>query len=201
MVQVVRPFARWLMSSGSAFALIVLLAACSFGSDGNSAASKPTPTSSTNLVTYQGDGFSIGYPGDWKVTKSATNITFTGPQGATKVLITVANNPNGLIPADKAVEGGLQVFKSQVKHYQKATIAATTTLAGDTWSQAAATGDLVPQGQTSAVSVKTVIIGDNHPANDPSTKAFVIAYATGSQIFDLVDSSYFQPMLQSLKFS
>ncbi|GAC1616953.1 MAG: hypothetical protein NVS4B11_05560 [Ktedonobacteraceae bacterium] len=76
----------------------------------------------------------------------------------------------------------------------------STTVAGDTWSQGAATGDITPQGQTSTVPAKVIVIADNHPANSLSTRGYTIAYGTGQQVFFLADSGYFQPMLRSFTF-
>src|SRR5207248_1720861 len=140
------------------------------------------------------------YPQGWKVTKSNAGVTFTDPNGIAYVAIRTSPNPNAFISSDSLVTVGLDTFKSQAKNYQKQTVSPTTTIAGDTWSQGAATGDVTPSGKSSPQNVKIVIIADNHPAKATTTKAFVIAYATGSQIFDLANITYFQPILQSFKF-
>ena len=177
------------------------LAACGGGTSGTAT---PTPTPSpvaTNLTTYTGDGYQIGYPQSWKVNQgSAGLVTFSDPQGIAYMAIHVAPNPNGTIPATSQVDLGLQAFKSQATNYQKLDIAATTSVGGDTWSQGAATGDVKPAGQPSPVPAKIIVIADNHPANDLSTRSFSIGYATGQQVFDLANTGYFQPMLQSFKF-
>jgi hypothetical protein len=49
------------------------------------------------------------------------------------------------------------------------------------------------------VNVKIVVDADNHPASSPSTRTYAIRYATGSQVEDLANTVYFQPMLQFFK--
>jgi hypothetical protein len=197
---------HWLSFSVISLLLALLVTACG----GSSATSTPTPTPtpspspapSQNFVTYNGNGYTINYPQGWSVTKGdAGLVTFKDPSGIAYLYVEVIPNPNGIVPASNQVNTGLEVFKSKSKNYQKVDIAPTTTLAGDTWSQGAATGDVVPSGQTSAVTAKTVIIADNHPASSPSTKGYSIAYVTGQQVFELANTTVFQPMLQSFKFS
>lgn len=195
--------------------LLLLLAACS-GINitiGGSATATPTakpaattvipsPTGVASLVTYTGNGYTIGYPQNWTVNKGSTGaVTFSDPQGVAYLTIQVVPDPNGLVSTTSEVDASLQIFKSQVKNYTRATVASTTSVAGETWSQGAATGNLTPKGATSPVLVKFVTISDNHPANTSSTQGFNIGYATATQAFDLANNAYFQPMLQSFKFT
>jgi hypothetical protein len=152
-------------------------------------------------VTYTGNGYTIGYPKGWKIGNKGNAITFTDPQGIASLAVGTNSNPNGVVPPTSILEFGLQLFKSNSKNYHRLQSASTATVGGDTWSQGAATGDIVPTGQTASVTVKSVVIADNHPANSPETNAFTIVYATGQQVFDLADTGYFQPMLQSFKFA
>lgn len=128
-------------------------------------------------------------------------MTFTDPQGPAYLTIQVVPNPNGLISTSDEVDAGVQIFKSQAKNYTKVSIAPTTTVAGETWSQGAATGDITPEGATSPVTAKIVVISDNHPANTSSTQGFTIGYVTGNQVFDAMNTTYFQPIVQSFKFT
>lgn len=185
--------------SFSILLLAILVSACDFG--GSGATPTPTPTTATNLTTFTGDGYTISYPQPWKVKKDSTGVTFTDPSGIAYFQIHAAPDPNGLVSSSNEVTLGLQAFKSQANNYQVQSVPSTTTLAGETWNQGAATGDITPSGQSSRVNVKIYIVADNHPASSVSTKAFIIGYATGTQVFDLANTGYFQPMLQSFKFT
>ena len=160
-----------------------------------------TPTTIPTLTTYKGNGYTIDYPKGWKVTAGTDGIvSFSDPNGIAYLAITSQPNPQGVISSSRLVDTGLQVFKSQVKNYQQVDSASSTTVAGDTWSQGSATGDITPEGQTSTVPAKVIVIADNHPANSLSTRGYTIAYGTGQQVFPLADSGYFQPMLKSFAF-
>lgn len=197
--------------------LLLLLAACNLGPVSINTGATPTPTPTqkpapttvipsptavASMVTYTGNGYTIGYPQGWTVNKGSTgSVTFSDPQGVAYVTIQVVPNPNGLISTGDQVNTGLQIFKSQAKNYTKVSVAPTTNVAGETWSQGAATGDVTPTGATSPVTAKIVVISDNHPANTSSTQSFTIGYATAAQVFDMANTTYFQPMLQSFKFT
>ena len=191
-------------------ALALLLIACG-GGGGESkpsptpmptATPTPSPTPVRSLITYAGSGYTIEYPRGWKVSSGANGlVTFTDPQGIAYLSVATAPNPNGAIPATDLVNLGLQGFKSQAKNYQRLEVAPTTTVGGDTWSQGAATGDVTRSGQPSPVTMKVVVIADNHPAHTLTTDAFTIAYGTAQQLFDLAFSAYFQVMLQSFNFT
>jgi hypothetical protein len=162
----------------------------------------PTPTPIAQLTTYQGNGYTIDYPKDWKVSVGKDGfVSFSDPQGVTYVSIASQPNPQGVVSTTDLVNAGLQVFQSQAKNYQRLDATPTTTLAGEIWSQGAATGDISPDSQTATVTVKVVVIADNHPAQSPQTRSFVVAYGTDERVFHLIDVSYFQPMLKSFKFT
>ncbi len=191
-----------LLFSFSILILAIVTSACSFGGSGTGGTPTPTPTPTTApLVAFKGTDFTINYPQNWKTKTDSTGVTFTDPSGIAYFQIHVAPDPDGLVSASNEVTLGLNAFKSQAKNYQQQSVASTTTVAGETWSQGAATGDITPSGQKTATNVKIIIIADNHPPNSTSTNAFIIGYATGTQIFDLANSGYFQPMLQSFKFT
>jgi hypothetical protein len=92
------------------------------------------------------------------------------------------------------------VFHSQAKNYQRVDAPTTTTLAGETWSQGAATGDITPSNQTSSVAAKVIVIATNYPSNSSETRGLTIAYGTDQRLFDLLNKTYFQPMLTSFTF-
>jgi len=210
----IKRLSHCLIALSFSFFLSFLLAACQLGG-GTTAVPTPTPTPNlpsiptappiiptSKLVTYTGDGYTIGYPQGWKVTQGSSGlVTFADPQGIAYLSVKVTPNPGGVVTADNQVTIGLQLFKSQAKNYQSVNVAPTTTVGGDNWSQGSATGDIVPRGQTAAVTAKIVVIADNHPAGVPGTMGFEIAYLTGQQVFDLANTAAFQPMLGSFKFT
>lgn len=214
-MMIVRHIHRKLGLATALCCLLLLLAACQFGgiSIGSSPTPTPTakpaattgissPTAVSSMATYRGNGYTIGYPNGWTVNKgSSGSVTFSDPQGVAYLTIEVVPDPGGLISTNDEVNTGLQLFQSQAKNYTRVTVASTTTVAGETWSQGAATGDITPKGTSGPVNAKFVVISDNHPANTASTQGFSIGYATATQFFDTVNTSYFQPMLQSFKFT
>ncbi len=192
---------RWFFSVSCLLLLAGLVTACDLFGGSGSATPTPTAAPATSLTSYSGDGFTIGYPVGWKVSKNQSTVTFTDPQGIASMSVSTVNNVDGALPSSSVVQGGMLLFKSRVKNYQTVDVAATTQVAGDSWSQGAATGDLVPPGQSASVNVKAIVIADNHPAHTTSTKAYTLVYLTGSQVFDLANQGFFQPMLQSFKFA
>lgn len=208
----IKHFVQPILAGLCSIALALLFVTCQMGSGPSGATPTPSPTPSltpsptpsptpTSLVTYAGNGYTIGYPKRWKVTTGADGfVSFSDPQGVAYLAISSQPNPQGAISSSRLVDLGLQVFQAQAKNYQRVDIAPTTTVAGETWNQGAATGDITPEGQTSPVTVKVVVIATNHPASSPSTTGFTIAYGTDQQVFDLANRSDFQPMLQSFTF-
>jgi hypothetical protein len=201
---------RSLLCASTGLILIMLLAACTFGGDsGNSAKPTPTPTPSPTpsptptappLATYSGNGFTIGYPQGWKVTPQGNNaIQFADPSGIYKFAVAVTPNPEGVVTPEQQLAAALSAGNSNLKNPQPVNVPPTTTVGGDTWSQKAETGNASINGQNTTVQL--VALADNHPANSPSTKSYLIAYGTGQAIFDAANTTYFQRMLQSFRFS
>jgi hypothetical protein len=199
-------FPRWSILISVNVLLLVLLTACSFnfggatgGNSSSSSGATPTPAPAS-LKTFNGDGFSIGYPQDWKQeSQSGGQVVFTDALGTAAFIVQVASNPNGVLPVDKALDGGLSTFKSSAKNYKDENAPATTTVGGSSWKQKAGSGDVDAKG--TAVNGKIYILATNHPENTPTTKLFVIVYDAPSLTFDQANTSDFQPMLQSFKFT
>ena len=199
-----------LLSIISILLLAWLLTACSLlgiqiGGGNNTTRSKPTatatpsPTAAPSLTIYKGDGYSIGYPQGWTVKNSGALVTITDPSGLATFVIQVSPDPGGVIAPSAAVNEGLNLFKSQGKNYQQVSVAPTTSLAGTTWNQGAATEDVTKNGQTA--NAKAIVISCNYPAQSASTKLFTLAYSAPSLLFDQTNTLSFQPMLQSFKFA
>lgn len=186
--------------------LALLLAACNLGGGSGTASTptptpKPSPTATTPpLTTYKGNGFTISYPQGWKVTQQGNNaIQFADPLNIYNLAVAVSPNPGGVVSPDTIINVSLSAGSSRLKNPQIENVSPTTTVAGETWSQKSESGDAPVNGQNAIV--KLVVIASNHPANSPSTSSFLIAYGTGKSLFDSANKTYFQPMLQSFKFS
>ena len=208
---------RLLMSGLCSVALLLLLTACQ--GNGGPQSSTPTPTPSpmptftptptpsptpivATLKTYKGNGYTIDYPKGWTVSVGSDNIvSFTDPTGLLSMTITVQPNAQGATSSDNLVNSALQVFQTQASNYQQLSVAPTTTISAETWSQGAATGDVAVTGQVAPVTMKDVVVADNHPAASSNTMGYTIAYSASVQDFSLVDQGYFQPMLQSFVFT
>lgn len=179
--------------------IMLLLTACSTGSNTTTVTKtklKPTPT--PTLTTYQGSGYSIGYPQGWAVKGKGSLVTFTDTQGLTAFIVEETPNPNGAIPPTTAVNGGLNGFKVQGTNFQQVDVAPTLTLGGNTWNQGAAIANTSANGQTS--SLKLVVLSSDYPQRTASTQTFTLIYSTPTKEFDQANTQSFQPMLQSFKF-
>jgi hypothetical protein len=214
---------------GGCLILTLFFAACSTsGSNGTTVipTPTPTPTPAPALTTYTGQGYTIGYPKDWTYKNVngqslATNafignyinslsriINQTGQQipitifsdssGTNTLTVGTLPNPNGIISTQTALNAATAVFRSIVKNCKSASIASQTTVGGQTWNQTAATGTITQAG---VINGKIVSLVSNHPAQSASTKLYFIIYAGLASTFDTTNSTAFQPMLQSFKFS
>ncbi|MGZ3630750.1 MAG: hypothetical protein ACXVDN_24225 [Ktedonobacteraceae bacterium] len=203
------------LSNGTMLALsilmiVVLLAACGGSTtSGTTPTSVPTsaptqaqsPTAATGAMTaFQGNSFTISYPQNWQTTTKANNIfTFADSTGNIKMTITVAPDPNGTISADSVASTALQAAQVLLKNSQTVTVASTTSVGGDSWSQVSASGTQRLNNQDTNIQV--VVIATVHPANTLLSKSFTILYQAPVTTFSQDNTTYFQPMLQSFKFA
>src|SRR5947209_18888109 len=132
----------------SCLLLSVFLVAC--GGDSSSAttdssaaptqaASSNTSQSDSSLQTYTGNGFTIGYPKDWKVTEKSADgqVIFNDPTGNYGLTVGVGDNTDGLDVATR-LQNRVEEIKQKVSNQanvQDHTIDPTTTLAGETWNE------------------------------------------------------------------
>lgn len=160
-----------------------------------------TPTTSTpaTLTTYTGSGYTVGYPQGWKVNTGGNSVVFSDPTGIYSLSILVVPDPGGAISADTVVNTGVQLATGNLQGTQTVNVPASTTIGGDTWVQKSISGTSSAAGQTG--TVQAVVASDNHPANSSSTNSYTITYQTLQATFDVANSQYFQPMLQSFKFT
>ena len=205
---------RWMALLVCALIFMVVLAACGGSTTSNptptptpTTAAKPSPTTpptttppaTAGFVTYTGSGFTINYPQGWKVTAAGTSVVFADPTGIYNLTIVVSPDPGGIASSDTVVNASIQGVKGTVKNPQAVNVPATVTIGGDSWVQKSISGGSSAGGQAGVVQL--VVASDNHPANSPSTNSYTVIYATLQATFDAVSARYFQPMLQSFKFT
>lgn len=178
--------------------LALLLVACGGGTTSTPTSAptpQPSPTPSPVLKVYRGKGYSISYPEGWKVTPNSYGVSFSE---ATNVLsITVNPNPNGMFNARTLANTTIGGAKSTMKNPQTETLPPTTTVGGDSWVQKSITGTQTGMN----LDMQVVVISDNHPAHSANTQNFTIYYEALKTSFSTANTSYFQPMLQSFKFT
>jgi hypothetical protein len=159
----------------------------------------PSPTPTPGLTVYTGKGYSISYPQGWKVTPSGDSVAFSSASSDYSLAIVVSPNPNGIIDASTVVNESISAIKKQMKNPQTETLPPTTTVGGDSWVQKSISGTATSNGQS--FDGQIVVMSDNHPANSANTQNFIIEYFTYKSLFATANTSYFQPMLQSFKFT
>jgi hypothetical protein len=159
----------------------------------------PSPTPTTSSITYSGTGYTITYPAGWKVNPVGTSVSFTDATGIYNLTIVVTPNPGAIASANTVATAGITGAKSRLKNPVDENVPATTSVGGDSWVQKSASGTSTSGGQS--VVLQFVVIADNHPASSPSTNSFTIVYGTAKALFSSAMTSYFQPMLQSFKFT
>ena len=186
--------------------LALFLAACGGGTSSSptptprpSPSPSPSPTSSTTLTTYRGNGFTIGYPQSWKVTASGNQVAFTNSATLNVFEIVTTPNPGGVASPDFVVTAAVNATKATMKNPQTVNIPPTITVGGESWVQKSLAATITSNGQNGVVQY--VVASDNHPASSPSTKSFTIVYGTMQQLFAKANTMYYQPMLQSFKFT
>ena len=193
--------------------LVLLLTACSLGggstgtapstTSGNTpATTQPNSAPAAHLTTYTRNGFTIGYPTGWTIDKassSAASVIFIDPTRTIEFIVTVTPNPNANTATSVALDPRLQSMQAK-PHYQQVDIAPTTTVGGETWDQIGAIGDLLTySGQP--LSSKVIALAINRPAHDANTKMYIIQFSAPTKDFDQMESTTFQPMLQSITFA
>jgi hypothetical protein len=152
------------------------------------------------MQVYTGAKFSISYPQTWQKSASGNQVTFVDSISKNVVSIVTVANPAGANSASALADATLPLIeKTLLSDAKTATVAPTVTLAGETWAQRSATGDLA---LTDPGTVGTLMmLVDNHPANAADTQAYEIYYYGPSATFTQADALAFQPMLQTFKFA
>ncbi len=159
----------------------------------------PRPSPTPALTVYRGNGYSIGYPKDWTVTPGDHEVTFMGASGLYTFIAGAHPNPGGSVDASTVASKSIAAVKATKKNPQTVPLPPTTTVGGDRWVQKSISWTETSGGQSTNIQV--AVISDNHPAASATTQNFIIVYATEKSLFAMANTSYFQPMLQSFKFT
>lgn len=224
MVFSTRPLMRRLAGGASVLVLMLVLVACGGGgtntkgaSTGGSTSANPikqivpttlpsatvsvAPASATADLTktYTGNGFTIKYPTDWKLTTSTTEVALTDPAGSYNLTIGSTSNPNGAKTADQLADGGIAGAKENLKNVKTINLPQSTTVDNQTWSQRSISGTSTLNGQSS--DIEAVVLANNHPTRTTATKGYVLVYLAEKDTFDQAKTKYFQAMLQSFKYT
>ena len=190
---------------------VVVLAACGSGSTSSASTSTPTPTAkpsptpsptpAVSFTTYKGNGYTVSYPQGWKATTSnnGEQITLTDATTLDYAAIVVVPDPNGIASANTFLNAEVSAVQKNMKNSQTVNVPPTTTIGGDTWAQKSLTGTSTSAGQSG--TVQFVLACDIHPANTSASKSFTFLYGSTQSSFASANTTYFQPMLQSFKFT
>ena len=162
----------------------------------------PSPTPTPGLRVYTGKGYSISYPQGWQVTTASDGAGVAFSDDATySNFLTISVNPNSNDPVGASTFANLYIEEAEntLKNPQTETLPPTTTVGGESWVQKSISGTetVVELGGV----VQIVVISDNHPANSANTQNFTIEYQMLMSSFATANTSYFQPMLHSFKFT
>lgn len=193
-----RPGSQGFVLLACSVLLAILLPACGGEAPPPALTTTSTPSSTARMITYKGDGYSIAYPSAWKVNAQGTRVTFAVSTGIYNLTIVVSPNPGGVASADTVASAGIKGASTHLKNAQNGDLPATTIVGGDSWMQKSTTGVLTT---SSGVTMEFAVLADNHPASSSSTISYMIIYGTTQDLFSSSSSSYFQPMLQSFKFT
>ncbi len=167
---------------------------------GGWSAASDTSTLAQRLIIYPGNGYTIGYPADWQVKSESQGIVaFVNPSTRVLLLVGAVSNPNGLFPPGL----GLTIFGGVLTgmHNNGLTCHPTkgaghATVAGVRWNR----NTLTCSVSSGSRVLKVVVLAVNHPAASPSTRLFLIAYASARSAFNQNSAQFFLPMLRSFAF-
>lgn len=185
--------------------LVVLLTACSgISTTGSSPTptptSTPSPTPTPAMVTYTGNGYTISYPKDWKVSPSQVEVSFQDAQGINGLGVIVSPNPGATSPSivlEPTLTGAAKGVN--MTSTSPANLPATVSVGGETWTQKGLTGTASSNGQSAPAEIVGLAV--NHPANSANPQIFEIVYAGPALGSTMLDQQIFQAMLASFKFT
>jgi len=209
---------RWNLLALCSLLLASLLVACGGTTGSSTSTTSPTSTTSSSsttsststvptsqtptsapMTTLAGNGFMISYPQGLQLSRSGSRlVTLTANSGTIKLSIATIPAPNGSISADSLVNIAIKAEMVPLKNEQKESVPPTVTVGGASWSQQSVSGT---QRLNAADTVtQSVVLATVHPGNTLTSKGFTIVYRAPKSMFSQVNSTYFQPILQSFKF-
>jgi hypothetical protein len=184
--------------------LAVLQVACgAAGSNATSPPSSPSPTSppstATSTTQIVGNGYTMSYPQNWQVTRSGTRlVTLADSANAAQFTITVIPDPNATVSADALTQTGIKAASVALKNSQTVPTESTATIGGESWKQGSVAGAQRLNNRDTVIQV--VVAANVYPAQAATSKGYTIVYRAPQSTFDSMNTTYFQPMLQSFKF-
>jgi hypothetical protein len=193
---------RWTPLALYCLMLAVLLTACGGTTPTHAAPPNTTATpmpTSASMTSIAGNGFTMNYPQGWQIGRSGAHlITVTNSQGTESFAITVVPSPKSAISADSLVNSAAKAQTAVLKDAQKISVPPTVMVGGASWNQESVSG--TQRLHAANTVVQSVVLATVHPGNTPTSKAYTIVYRAPQTTFAQANTSYFQPMLQSIKF-
>lgn len=152
------------------------------------------------LLLYRGDGFSIGYPRDWRVTPAGSSVEFSHEADNASVSVQIVPNPNAATAPDDAIAASLDAIgKSGLyKNYKRVRLPSSVRVGGEIWQQQGATGEV--QILSQRVNMEVIMLATNHPARSSQTRLFSIYMILPVARYQQLYMSALGPMLQSFRF-
>jgi len=203
---------RWTSLALCSLLLAALLVACGGTTSSSTSTTTSTPTTSSaptsppsststpaSMTALAGNGFMISYPQSWQLSRSGSRlVTLTANSGTIKMTITTIPDPNGAVSADSMVNTAIKAVKVPLKNEQTESVPPTATVAGVSWSQQSVSG--TQRLNAADTVIQAVVLATVHPGNTLTSKGYTIMYSAPKSMFSEVNTTGFQPILQSFKF-
>ncbi len=212
MLMRLKNISRWTSLALCSLLLAALLVACGGTTSSSTSTTTSTPTTSSaptvppsststpaSMTALAGNGFTISYPQGLQLSRSGSRlVTLTDSNGTIKLTIAIIPDPKGSISADSLVNTAIKTEKVPLKNEQTESVPPKVTVGGASWNQQSVSGT---QRLNAANTVtQSVVLATVHPGDTLTSKGFTIVYRAPKSMFSQVNSTYFQPILQSFKF-
>ena len=179
---------KWVSFLVSILALTLFLVACGSSGGSTTTTPAPTPTPTSTGVTYTGNGYTLTYPAGWTQSGPQSLAVFTNNSDPDATFTVTVTPKTILTNQTTELDAAIRALKNNANFTQTNTT--TTSIGGDSWKEQDATFN--QNGQ----NVKAAIIADEH-----SNNVFVITLKDKAGSYDQTNSTAFQPMLNSFKFT
>jgi hypothetical protein len=171
-------------------ALTLFLVGC--GDSGGTTSTTPTPSATGQ--TYTGNGYTVSYPLGWTYAAQGSAVVFKGITDPTATLTIAVTPATPIAGLDQAFTAAETLLKNNADYQQDTTLPSQVSIGGDSWKQSGGT-----YNDQNNVHTKSVVLADQHPAS--TGNIFVITLTAKADSYSQADSTGFQPILQSFKFS